>query len=75
MVSWIDGELRAWPRQRESERRRAWYEQRFLPTLDALTRRDVERVLVTHGEPVLQSGARELAASLARPPWSRSPTI
>ncbi len=57
MVSWIDGELRAWPRQRESERRRAWYEQRFLPTLDALTRRDVERVLVTHGEPVLQNGA------------------
>src|SRR2546422_818533 len=36
------------------------------------TRLDVERVLVTHGEPVLRDGARALAASLARPPWSRS---
>src|SRR5205809_419832 len=68
----VDGELRVWPRQRELQRRRAWYEQRFLPTLEALTRLDVERVLVTHGEPVLQNGARELAASLARPPWRRS---
>jgi molybdenum cofactor biosynthesis enzyme MoaA len=54
------------------ERRRTWYEQRFLPTLDALTGLDVERVLVTHGEPVLRDGAQALAASLARPPWSRS---
>jgi hypothetical protein len=68
----IDGELRVWPRHRESERRRTWYEQRFLPTLDALTQLDIERVLVTHGEPVLQDGARELEASLARPPWRRS---
>jgi hypothetical protein len=68
----IDGELRVWPRQRESDRRRSWYEQHFLPTLDGLTRLDVERVLVTHGEPVLRDGARALAVSLARPPWSRS---
>ena len=67
-----DGELRVWPRHRDVERRRTWYEQRFLPTLDALTALDVERVLVTHGEPVLHDGARALAASLARPPWSRS---
>src|SRR3989442_5622381 len=68
----IDGELRVWPRHREGERRHTWYEQRFLPTLDALTRLDVERVLVTHGEPVLRDGASALAASLARPPWRRS---
>ncbi len=68
----VDGELRVWPRHRELERRRAWYEQRFLPTLRALTELDVERVLVTHGEPVLRDGARALAASLARPPWRRS---
>ena len=68
----IDGDLRVWPRQRESERRRASYEQRFLPTLEALTRLDVERLLVTHGDPVLQNGARELAASLTRPPWRRA---
>ena len=68
----IAGELRVWPRHRDGERRRIWYEQRFLPTLDALTGLDVERVLVTHGEPVLRDGARALAAALARPPWKRS---
>ena len=51
---------------------RAWYEQRYLPTLDALTKLDIERILVTHGEPVLRDGARALAASLSRPPWRRS---
>jgi glyoxylase-like metal-dependent hydrolase (beta-lactamase superfamily II) len=70
----VDGELRVWATPPDSERRRTWYEQRFLPTLAALTRLDVERVLVTHGEPVLRDGARALAASLARPPWSRSST-
>jgi hypothetical protein len=68
----VDGELRVWPRRRDGERGRIWYEQRLLPTLEPLTRLDVERVLVTHGEPVLRDGARALAASLARPPWSRS---
>jgi hypothetical protein len=68
----VDGALRIWPRHRNGERRRIWYEQRFLPTLVALTGLDVERVLVTHGEPVLRDGARALSASLAQPPWSRS---
>ncbi len=68
----VDRELRVWPRHRNGERRRTWYEQRFLPTLSPLTELDVERVLVTHGEPVLRDGASELAASLARPPWTRS---
>ena len=67
----IDGELRVWPRDRDIEQRRTWYEERFLPTLDPLTRLDVERVLVTHGEPVVHDGAHALAAALARPPWSR----
>lgn len=66
----INGELRVWPRQRNLKR--AWYEQRFLPTLEPLTRLDVERVLVTHGRPVLRDGARALAEGLTRPPWRRS---
>lgn len=65
----IDGELRVWPRHRDVDL--SWYEQRFLPTLEPFTRLDVERLLVTHGDPVLRDGARALAASLARPPWSR----
>ena len=66
----IDGELRVWPRHRNLER--TWYEQRFRPTLEPLAQLDIERVLVTHGEPVLRDGARALAAALAGPPWSRS---
>jgi hypothetical protein len=66
----VDGELRVWPRHREIDR--TWYEQRLLPTLEALTELDVERVLVTHGGPVLRDGARQLAAALSRPPWRRS---
>jgi glyoxylase-like metal-dependent hydrolase (beta-lactamase superfamily II) len=65
----VDGELRVWPRHRDVER--TWYEQRFLPTLRELAELDAERVLVTHGEPVLHDGAGALAASFARPPWRR----
>jgi hypothetical protein len=68
----VDGELRVWPRHPNGERGKAWYEERFRPTLEPLTELDVERVLVTHGEPVLRDGARELAAALDRTPWSRS---
>jgi glyoxylase-like metal-dependent hydrolase (beta-lactamase superfamily II) len=47
-------------------------EDRSGSTLEPLARPDVERVLVTHGEPALRDGARQLAASLARPPWRRA---
>jgi hypothetical protein len=67
----IAGELRVWA-ELDSERRRTWYERRFLPTLEPLTKLDVEGILVTHGEPVLRDGARALAEALARPPWRRS---
>lgn len=67
----IDGELRVWPRHRDIDQRRAWYEERFRPTLEPLARLDVERVLVTHGEPVLHDGARVLGEALTRPPWRR----
>ena len=68
----VNGELRVWPRHRDLDR--TWYEERFLPALEPLTRLDIERLLVTHGEPVLRDGARELTATLARPPWSRPST-
>ncbi|HEU0195018.1 MAG TPA: MBL fold metallo-hydrolase [Gaiellales bacterium] len=68
----IDGKLRVWA-EVDSERRRAWYEQRFLPTLRPLSELDLERVLVTHGEPVLRDGARVLAECLAGTPWRRTP--
>jgi len=66
----VDGELRVWPRHRDLDRE--WYEEKFLPTLRPVMELDVERVLATHGEPVLRDGARELQAALTRSPWARS---
>ena len=65
----IDGQLRVRARVRDLER--GSYKQRFLPALEPLMRLDIERVLVTHGQPILHDGARILADSLARPPWRR----
>ncbi len=46
----------------------AWYRDVFAPTLAPLAAQDVERVLVTHGPPVLDDGRRALEACLAAPP-------
>jgi glyoxylase-like metal-dependent hydrolase (beta-lactamase superfamily II) len=70
----VDGGLRVWE-DLDGDRRRDWYEQRFRPTLEALVALDIQRVLVTHGEPVLQDGARALRQALNREPWVRPPTI
>ena len=40
-----------------------------MPTLEPLRSLDLDRVLVTHGEPVLRDGAAALEAALAAPPW------
>jgi glyoxylase-like metal-dependent hydrolase (beta-lactamase superfamily II) len=62
----IDEGLRIWPRKRDNP-----YEERLLPTLQPLADLDIERVLVTHGDPVLRDGASALVASLQVPPWTR----
>ncbi len=65
----VDGELRLWSTERVDERRARWYAERFAPTLAPLLELDVERILVTHGEPILEQGADALADALERPPW------
>jgi hypothetical protein len=65
----VDGVLRVW-QSVESERRKAWYRDRFLPSLEPLLELDVEHVLVTHGLPVVGGGSRSLAQALAREPWT-----
>jgi glyoxylase-like metal-dependent hydrolase (beta-lactamase superfamily II) len=62
------GELRVWA---QGSAKQPWWDERFIPTLRPLAGLDVERVLVTHGAPVLEHGARELAAALERGPWRR----
>jgi hypothetical protein len=67
----VDGELRVWLEAPLTARRVDWYRQRFLPTLQPLLALDFDRVLVTHGPPVLSDGRRALGTALARPPWHR----
>jgi len=61
----VGGGLRVWQWQATKP---GWYEQRFLPTLRPLLDLDAERVLVTHGEPVVRDGRAALAAALDTPP-------
>jgi hypothetical protein len=64
----IDGKLRVWQAVNPDQER--WYWERFIPTLRALLDLDVERVLVTHGPPVLKGGRRKLADALEADPWT-----
>jgi hypothetical protein len=61
-----DGGLRVW---QQGSTDPAWYERVFVPTMRPLLRRDFERVLTTHGDPVLHDGRRALEAALAAGPW------
>jgi hypothetical protein len=54
------GELRVWATP--------WHEERALPALQALLELPFEHVIVSHGEPVHDRAAYELALEL--PPWS-----
>ena len=69
LVCTPEGELRMWAQQRLDERRLRFYRERFAPTLAPLAELAPERVLVTHGEPVLADGSAVLRQALAAPPW------
>jgi hypothetical protein len=65
------GALRVWAQGRplgpETTR---FYHDRFAPTFAPLLALDPERILVTHGAPVLTGGRAALARALAAPPWA-----
>jgi len=65
----VDGELRMWCQRPLDDDRVAWYRDVFAPTLEPLLDLDVDRVLVTHGEPILHEGRAALETALRRPPW------
>jgi len=64
-----DGALRVWCHDQVDEKVRRFYRERFNPTLRPLLELDVERVLVTHGEPVLSGGGEALKRALDSDPW------
>lgn len=65
------GELRVWEDRLDSERRRRWWHERYLPTLERLAALEPELVLVTHGQPIAGQGATALRRALERDPWQR----
>lgn len=69
VVTTPDGELRVWVQDPLDDKRLRWYRERFAPTLEPLLELPAERVLVTHGAPVLADGASALRAAVAAEPW------
>ncbi len=61
--------LRVWSTDPVDARRRRWYADRFMPTLQPLLAENFDRVAVTHGQPVVSGGHRALADALDQPPW------
>jgi hypothetical protein len=66
----VDGRLRVWSTGKVDQRRARWYRERFNPTLEPLLELDFDRVLVTHGQPVLADGRAALREALAARPWN-----
>jgi glyoxylase-like metal-dependent hydrolase (beta-lactamase superfamily II) len=64
----VEGTLRVW--QSVNQKQKRWYRERFIPSLRPLLDLDVERVLVTHGPPILEGGRRKLADALETGPWT-----
>jgi hypothetical protein len=69
LVTTPDGELRMWCQKPPDAQQVAFYRDRFAPTLDALRRLPAQRILTTHGPPILTDGAQQLAAALDAEPW------
>ena len=69
LVGTPDGQLRIWAQEPVDDRRARWYRERFAPTLAPLLELPVERVLVTHGAPVVEDGAAALRDAVDAPPW------
>jgi hypothetical protein len=67
------GALRVWIQRPIDDAARAWYADRFAPSLAPVLAAPVERVLVTHGDPVMGDGAAALQAAVAAGPWYHPP--
>ena len=65
----VGGELRVWVQDPPGDKRRRFVRERFAPTFAPLLELGAERILVTHGEPVLANGTAELTRALEREPF------
>jgi glyoxylase-like metal-dependent hydrolase (beta-lactamase superfamily II) len=65
------GELRIWEAPPDSDRRRRWWNEDYLPSLERLATRDIDHALVTHGRPAIGNGKDALQRALESAPWQR----
>jgi hypothetical protein len=70
-VAEVDGALVVWSGERVDANTERFYRERFNPTLEPLLELDFERVLVTHGQPIMENGREHLRTALERRPWYR----
>jgi hypothetical protein len=68
-VAEVDGDLVVWSAERVDAKVERFYRDRFNPTLEPLLELDFERVLVTHGRPVMKNGRKALSKALGSSPW------
>jgi hypothetical protein len=68
-VAEADGRLVVWATDKVDAKVERFYRERFNPTLEPLLELDFDRVLVTHGQPVMSGGKRALQGALDAKPW------
>jgi hypothetical protein len=68
-VAESDGRLVVWSTNRVDAKVERFYTERFNPTLEPLLELAFEKVLVTHGQPVLEGGKQALRRALKAKPW------
>ncbi|HEX5894902.1 MAG TPA: hypothetical protein VFY47_01155 [Thermoleophilaceae bacterium] len=68
-VAEVDGRLVVWTSKKVDAKVERFHRERFNPTLEPLLELDFDRVLVTHGEPLLSGGKRALRRALDAKPW------
>ena len=60
---------RIWVGEKLTDKRRRFYVERFVPTLEPLLELDFDHLLLTHGPSVLESGKDGLREAMREPPW------
>ncbi len=68
-VAETDGRLVMWASDKVDAKIDRFYRERFAPTLEPLLDLDFDRVLVTHGKPLMKGGKKALAGGLKAKPW------
>ena len=69
----VDGAARVWIQRPVTPERLDWYQGRLRPSFEPLLDVDCDRLLVTHGQPVLAGGRQALRHALDDGPWYHRP--